>query len=33
MQGATGFPAGDYSVEAFMNGQSVGSRQFKVEKR
>jgi len=33
MQGATGFPTGDYSVEAFMNGQSVGTRQFKVERR
>jgi len=33
MQGATGFPTGDYTVEAFMNGQSVGSRPFKVEKR
>ena len=33
LQGANGLPAGDYTVEAFMNGQSAGSRPFKVAKR
>jgi hypothetical protein len=31
LQSPAGFPPGDYSVEAFLNGQSVGSREFKVE--
>jgi hypothetical protein len=26
-----GFPAGDYSVEAFIDGRSVGLRSFKVD--
>ena len=30
LQSATGFPAGDYSVEVFLNGQSVGRRNFNV---
>lgn len=32
LQSATGFPAGDYSVEVFLNGQSVGRRNFNVAK-
>jgi hypothetical protein len=31
LQSAGGFPVGDYSVEAFLDGQSVGSRPFRVE--
>jgi hypothetical protein len=31
LQNAGGFPPGDYGVEAFLNGQSVGSRTFRVE--
>ena len=31
LQSATGFPVGDYTVEVFVNGQSVGTRTFKVE--
>ena len=27
----SGFPAGDYKLEVFMNGQSVGSKDFDVE--
>ena len=33
LQSATGFPAGHYTVEVFMNGQPVESRRFTVEKR
>jgi TRAP-type C4-dicarboxylate transport system substrate-binding protein len=29
---ATGFPIGDYSVEVFVNGASIGSRKFNVSK-
>ena len=32
LQNAGGFPPGDYSVEVFLNGQSAGTRQFKVER-
>jgi hypothetical protein len=31
LQNSGGFPAGDYSVEIFLDGQSVGKRAFKVE--
>jgi len=31
MQNSGGFPAGDYSVEVFIDGQSVGKRVFKVD--
>lgn len=31
LQSAGGFPTGDYTVEAFLNGQSVGTRTFRVE--
>ncbi len=30
LQNSGGFPAGDYSVEIFLDGQSVGKRAFKV---
>ena len=30
LQSAAGFPPGDYSVEVFLNGQSVGRRNFNV---
>ena len=30
LQNSGGFPAGDYSVEIFLDGQSVGKRTFKV---
>ena len=30
LQNSGGFPAGDYSVEIFIDGQSVGKRVFKV---
>ncbi len=30
MQNSGAFPAGDYSVEVFLDGQSVGKRGFKV---
>jgi len=30
MQNSGGFPPGDYSVEIFLDGQSVGKRTFKV---
>src|SRR5262245_53272266 len=33
LQSAMGFPAGDYSVEMFLNGQSVGKRAYRVEER
>jgi TRAP-type C4-dicarboxylate transport system substrate-binding protein len=29
---ATGFPEGDYSVEVFVNGTSIGRRNFDVRK-
>ena len=29
---ATGFPIGDYSVEVFVNGTSIGTRKFNVSK-
>ena len=32
LQNAGGFPPGDYTVEAFLNGQSAGTRSFRVEK-
>lgn len=31
LESAAGFPLGDYTVEAFLDGQSVGSRPFRVE--
>ena len=31
LQNSTGFPPGDYSVEFFLDGKSVGSREFRVE--
>ena len=31
LQNAGGFPPGDYAVEVFLNGQSVGTRSFRVE--
>ncbi len=31
LQSASGFPVGDYTVEVFLNGQSAGTRTFKVE--
>jgi hypothetical protein len=31
LQNSGGFPAGDYSVEIFLDGQSVGKRAFKVD--
>ena len=33
LQNAGGFPVGDYSVEAFLNGQSAGVKEFRVEDR
>lgn len=30
LQNSGGFPPGDYSVEVFLDGQSVGKRTFKV---
>jgi hypothetical protein len=33
LQNAGGFPPGEYAVEAFLDGQSAGSRTFKVENR
>ena len=32
LQTATGFPVGDYSVEVFLDGVSVGRRNFNVAK-
>ena len=32
IQNSSGFPDGDYSVEVFLNGQSVGKRDYRVEK-
>ena len=31
LQNTSGFPAGDYSVEIFLDDRSVGSRPFRVE--
>ena len=31
LQGTRGFPAGDYSVEVFVDGVSVGHRAFRVD--
>lgn len=31
LQSAGGFPVGDYTVEAFLDGQSVGTRAFRIE--
>lgn len=31
LQSATGFPPGGYTAEVFLNGQSAGSRPFRVE--
>jgi hypothetical protein len=31
LQNAGGFPPGDYTVEIFLNEQSVGTRDFRVE--
>jgi hypothetical protein len=31
LQNAGGFPPGEYAVEAFLNGQSAGTRPFRVE--
>lgn len=31
LQSAAGFPPGDYSAEIFLNGQSAGTRTFRVE--
>lgn len=33
LQNSGGFPAGDYSVEIFLDGQSVGKRVFKVDEQ
>jgi hypothetical protein len=33
LQSPMGFPPGHYTVEVFMNGQSVETRRFTVEKR
>lgn len=30
MQNSGGFPAGDYTVDVFINGEKVGTRGFKV---
>ena len=32
LQSAGGFPPGDYTAEAFLDGHSAGTRTFKVEK-
>ena len=31
IQNSSGFPAGNYSVEIFLDGQSVGKRDYRVE--
>ena len=31
LQSGDGFPPGDYAVEIFLDGQSVGSRTFRVQ--
>ena len=32
LQSPGGFPTGDYTAEVFLNGQSAGTRTFKVER-
>ena len=32
LQSSTGFPEGDYTAEVFLNGQSAGTRPFRVDK-
>jgi hypothetical protein len=32
LQSTTGFPEGDYTAEVFVNGQTAGTRTFRVEK-
>ncbi len=32
IQNSSGFPEGEYSVEVFLNGQSVGKRDYRVER-
>lgn len=32
LQSAAGFPQGDYTVEVLLDGQPVGTREFRVEK-
>jgi hypothetical protein len=32
IQNSGGFPAGDYKVEILLDGQSIGTREFRVEK-
>jgi hypothetical protein len=31
LQSASGFPVGDYTVEVFLDGQSVGKKEFRVD--
>jgi hypothetical protein len=31
LESATGFPVGEYTVEVFLDGESVGTRAFRVE--
>jgi len=31
LQSADGFPPGEYTVEAFLDGQSIGKRSFRVQ--
>ena len=31
IQNSSGFPVGSYSVEVFLDGQSVGKREYRVE--
>jgi hypothetical protein len=33
LQSPAGFPPGDYNAEVFLNGQSVGTRPFSVQKQ
>ena len=33
LQSSGGFPPGEYTVEAFLDGQPVGTRDFRVEKK
>ena len=32
IQNSSGFPPGDYSVEVFLDGQSAGKRDYRVDK-
>ena len=32
LENSSGFPPGDYAVEIFIDGKSVASRDFKVER-